>query len=53
MRAAKDASGGAAPRNPTVGKLEETLGKGVGCEGMVEEGHKASGVSPEGPEGGK
>lgn len=44
MRAAKDASAGAAPRNPTVGRIEETLGKGVGCEGMVDEGHKAGAV---------
>ena len=41
MRAAKEASG-SQTQNPTVGKVEELVGKGVGCEGMVEEGGKAT-----------
>ncbi|MCJ1288415.1 hypothetical protein MMC26_007772 [Xylographa opegraphella] len=40
MRAAKEASG-SQTQNPTVGKVEEMVGKGVGCEGMVEEGGAA------------
>jgi len=44
MRAAKEASGGDVTRNPTVGKIEETVGKGVGCEGMVEEGARSKEV---------
>ena len=41
MRAAKDASG-THTQNPTLGKIEKTIGSGVGCEGMVEEGSKAA-----------
>lgn len=47
MRAAKEAGSGSGSgsgtQNATVGKVEEMLGKGVGCEGMVEEGGKARG----------
>ncbi|MCJ1295068.1 hypothetical protein MMC34_006629 [Xylographa carneopallida] len=43
MRAAKQTT--VETQNPTVGKVEEMLGKGVGCEGMVEEGGRASGGS--------
>ena len=43
MRAAKsqsDAQGGAVSKNPTLGKVEQTLGNAAGCEGMEEEGAK-------------
>ncbi|MCJ1404112.1 hypothetical protein MMC11_007337 [Xylographa trunciseda] len=40
MRAAKEVSG-SQTQNPTVGRVEEMVGKGVGCEGMVEEGGAA------------
>ncbi|KAL6718216.1 hypothetical protein ACLMJK_004304 [Lecanora helva] len=41
MRAAKEASeqqGGDVSKNPTVGKVEQSLGNVTGCEGMEEEG---------------
>ena len=41
MRAAKDAAGGNTTTNPTVGKIEKTVGGAVGCEGMREEGGEA------------
>ncbi|MCJ1251930.1 hypothetical protein MMC30_009168 [Trapelia coarctata] len=44
MRAAKAAQGGDVTRSETVGKIEETVGKGVGCEGMVEEGARSKAV---------
>ena len=43
MRAAKkvsDEQGGEISKNPTVGKVEQTLGNVTGCEGMEEEGAK-------------
>lgn len=43
MRTAKQASdekGGEVSKNPTVGKVEQTLGSVTGCEGMEEEGLK-------------
>lgn len=43
MRAAKEASdaqGGEVSKNPTLGKVEQTLGSATGCEGMEEEGAK-------------
>ena len=43
MRAAKaqsDAQGGEVAKNPTLGKVERTLGSAAGCEGMEEEGAK-------------
>lgn len=46
MRAAKqtdDASGGDVSKNPTLGKVEQSLGSAAGCEGMVEEGAKRQG----------
>ncbi|MCJ1355286.1 MAG: hypothetical protein MMC33_005277 [Icmadophila ericetorum] len=48
MRAAKenaDASGtgsGLGTQNPTLGKIEKSVGSAVGCEGMVEEGTGAA-----------
>ena len=46
MRAAKEASdsqGGEINKNPTLGKVEQTLGSATGCEGMEEEGAKRQG----------
>lgn len=43
MRAAKaqaDSQGGELNKNPTLGKVEQTLGSATGCEGMQEEGEK-------------
>ena len=43
MRAAKQASeaqGGEIGKNPTLGKVEQSLGSATGCEGMEEEGAK-------------
>lgn len=43
MRAAKqtsDAQGEEISKNPTLGKVEKSLGSVTGCEGMEEEGAK-------------
>lgn len=43
MRAAKaqsDQQGGDLTKNPTLGKVEQTLGGVTGCEGMEDEGAK-------------
>lgn len=43
MRAAKqlsDQQGGEVNKNPTLGKVEQTMGSVTGCEGMEEEGAK-------------
>ena len=43
MRAAKQASeaqGGEINKNPTLGKVEQSLGSVTGCEGMEDEGAK-------------
>lgn len=46
MRAAKqvaDEQGGGVSENPTLGKVEKSLGSVTGCEGMEEEGAKRLG----------
>ena len=43
MRKAKEVNekeGGDLNKNPTVGKVEQTLGNVTGCEGMEDEGAK-------------